>query len=384
MAQTENFSMILTSDQVGKPESVTPGLAAAISQDTPLLNAVSPNLNNLSAPIRGTTHKYYEEQSRSKRTTLSTSINSSITTLVLATAVFKSGEFIVMDEEVIKLGNTSNNKTFTDCVRAQWNTSAAAHVAGMAALGMDTPQTEGAPAGDPDLWVEPDEITTYAANLRQDIQCSKDALKQDQHWRAQGLTAYDLRLNKAMIAMRSTIENLLLMSYAQARSGDTTPGRFNGIYQRLASGNMSDLSNEDLDSNDLDDALQAVYDYESEPDLLLVNSRQGILISKWGLPYIQITPEEATTFGVNTKVLEINGTRLYVIAMKKWHRHPHCALLSSKHIRVGLWRDFEHEFLGLDGDRVKGQLVGSPIVEIACPGAHWYWTSVKTGLSTQA
>ena len=381
MTQGYKFGNFASSDLVGIPESVARGLTEIMAGQTPLLNAVSPGLNNLSAPCTNVAYTYFEKQMRVKRTTLNGSLDNSTTTVVLTHAIAAAGEHIQVDEEVILLGTTSDNLTFSTCNRAQQNTSAAAHVTLEVVNLMGADVAQGSAAGTAGMIVQPNSVTAYTKIFREDIGVTGTAQALDEYWRRSGLSKYDANLAEQLLNQLRVLENNLFWSYAQAPSGVATAGRFSGIYQRCAS-YLTDLADVAFAPSHLDSAIQTVLDMAGSPvggvaDILLVNLYTAGTISKWGLPYMQLTPEQTAIYGERTRSLFINGVSMMVMPMS--HLGPHCALLSSNFIKVGplVGREFKHTFLGVDGDRVKGQIIGEYVAEIACPAAHRVWTSVK-------
>lgn len=381
MAQTYKYGVFARDDLVGVPESVAAGMASLNNISTTFLTAISPNLNNLSAPARDTTHYFYEKQWRPMRTTLNGAFSAVATSVTFADQAFKIGELVAVDEEIIKLTATSDYLTF-DCDRSVGSAAAAAHSDGASALGLGKAWVIGSAAGTADMIVQPNKVTQYTQIFKREVGVSKTAQGLDEYHREGGISRYDANVREQMENIRQEMENTILRGVAQAAVANTTEGRMDGVYERLAAASATtSLSAGTPTRENIRSALRTIKDYSGDgvrPDWLFVSDYVKDVIDDWQLPRIQIDPASpfATTYGADVSKLNLGGGYLNVKAMSKIKSHMF--LITSQFIRVGplVNGEFEHTFHGVDGDRIKGFIRGEYTCQVMAPKAHHVFYNV--------
>jgi hypothetical protein len=386
MAQTYVYGTFASSDMVGIPESVARGMAELNNSTHALLTAISPNLDNLVEPCRDVTHYYFEKQWRPLRTTLNGACAAGAAAITFHHQSFKPGELVAVDEEIIELGTTADYLTFDITTRSVGSGADATHADGASAVGLGKAWLQGSAAADADMIVEPNKVTQYTHIFKRSCGVSGTAAVLDEYHR-NGVSRYDANVVEQQENLLQELENAVIRSVAQAAAAGTA-GRMDSIYERLAaSGSTTSLSGAAPTRDNIRTVLRSVKDYSGGafyPDWLFVSDYVKDVIDDWQLPRVQIDPASpfAQTYGADVARLNLGGTILNVKALSKLKTHM--IMLTSQFARVGPLRgpagsrEFSHKFLGVDGDRVKGEIVGEYTNQVPAPLAHHIWYNVAS------
>ena len=385
MAQSYVTGTFNRDDMIGIPESVSQQMASLNNVATPLLSVVSPNLNNLYTPVQDTTHYFFEKAWRPLRTTLASACGASDTSIEFTDQAFKEGELVVVDEEVIELGAESPAKTFDITgKRSIGSAAAAAHAAGASALGLGKSHVSGSAAGTGDMIVQPDKVTQYTRIFKRECAASGTAQVLPQYFRQGSL--YDSNVLEQMENLNQELENSVMRGVAQAAVADTTDGRFDGIYERLAAASCTtSLSGGTPTRDHVRSALRSIKDYaegSAYADWLFCSDYAKDVIDDWQLPRVQLSPTEQALYGVDVSRLLLGGVTINVKAMSKLKTHM--LLLTSNMVRVGPLtgpggsREFKHTYHGRDGDRIKGDIVGEYTCQVMSPKVHHLFYNVAS------
>ena len=378
MAQTYKRGIFDRDDMVGVPESVSALVGLLWSKETPFLTAVGGDaMSSLQTPCRDTVHYYYEEQWRPMRTTLNGALDASTQTVVLADEAGKPGEIIVVDEESILLGTTSDYKTFASCGRSVGTPAAAAHLTGAAVLIMGKPWEIGSAAGTPDMIVQPNRVTNYTQIAKRNVGVSGTAAVLAEHHR-DGRSRYDVNVEQNVLNIKHEVENDLLFGIARAPVGDTTAGKMDGVIERLYSANSTNMSGTTPTRDHIRTILRAIRDYGggSMRKMFFVSDYFKGVIDDWQLPHRQVVAgsEMEKRYGSNVSEVELGGELIPIVPMTKLKTHA--LMITPEMIGIGPLsgpggtRDLKHTLLGIDGDRIQGELVCELTNEVRAPNAH--------------
>lgn len=386
MAQTSVYSLTDTGDMDYKRESVADFMAHLAQWETAFLTKVGLNSLEPENLPSDTTYLYNEIQERPNRTTLATTVNSSATTFVLTDAIYPQNTLIRINEEIIKLGSTSDRLTYTGCSRTQGTAVAAAHVALDHVVGQGIPTPTGMPASPTgDLVIMPDAITSYTRIFQKHVAVTGTASVLDRVGR-EG-TEVDYQIIRQMKTLNKEVEASILDSVAVAPSGtgpSGTAGSFDGLRQRiLAVSGSTDIAGRDVKLSDFQTAERKIRDYGGTPDTILCGLRTSGVIGNMGLPHVIVGNEPVMEYGKAIDVLRVGDSRLEVlvtadVSSDVW-------ILDSSQIKMGPLtspktganREFAAVKMGEEGDRVLWQITGEFGLQIPTARTHQMLTSAK-------
>jgi len=376
MAQTNVFANIASSNMVAVPEDISDEIAHLQGGETPLLTKVG--LNSLLKPCTNTTHKYLEIMERAKRSTLNGAVNQAATTVVISDAIFEAGELVVVDEEVIALGSTSDNLTFTSCTRSKGAGADHALSDGAPVIGLGEPAAQGAASGSTsDHVIYPDTITNYTHIFSKDIVVSGTANALNRYGRAG--TEFDYVAQRQLVMLKKEMEHNLLWGYDVAPSGTTTAGQANGIYERISS-YATDLGDSAADMGHCRTAVRNIVDWDGRPDTAVCSLYMKDVIDSYGVAHVtHITdPSDPVVqmYGNSVTRLFVGGQQLDVLPMS--NVSGQMFFLSTANIGCGplVGRQFQLIPIAKDGDRTKALALGEYTFEVPAPRRHYVLTSV--------
>jgi hypothetical protein len=381
MAQAPIWKNIATSDVVGTPEDISDEITELAPWDTMLLTAVG--LNSLLKPCTSATHLYQEIQERPLRTTLNGGISAGGTTFILTDKVAIASDLIQVNEELVLLGSTSDNLTFTGCSRSKGVGADADHLTGAPVLVLGKARAQGAAAGSTsDLVVMPDQITTYTRIFTKDIVVTRTANGLDRYGRGTA-TEYDYVAQRQLKAIKKELEHCLLWDYDVAPSGVTTASQFNGIYERVSPVNTSDLSDAAATLTNMRTAVRTLRDYGARADIIPCSFYMADVFDSWGQAHVVHNTDPMDdinqTYGTSVSRLKVGGGLLNILPMDIISAH--LFVLTSSNLGVGPLAPSQGTFslwpVGREGDRVKAQVIGEYTAEIRAPRSHYVFTSVK-------
>lgn len=382
MAQTPVFVNIATSNMVGKKEDISDLITHLATWDTLLLTKIG--MNSLAKTCTRETHQYLEIQERPTRSTLNGAISAGDTTFVITDAVFIASELIQVNEEIVQLGSTSDNLTFTGCSRTKGTGADADHATLAPVTGLGKPRAQGAAAGSvSDLVVYPDPITTYTHIFSKDVVVSDTANVIGRYGRTG--TEFDYVANRQLMTLKREFQNAVLWDFAVAPSAVATAGQFDGIYERVIGVNTADLSDLAVTLANARTAARTVRDYGGALDTVACSFYQSDVFDSWGQAHVihSIDPMDDInmTYGTNVSRLKLGGAILDILPLDIVKAHVFW--LTSSEVGIGPLvgengsRDWFVKPIGAEGDRIKAMVTGEMTCEVRAPRAHYIHTSVK-------
>ena len=366
---------------VGEKEDVSQDLMEVSPGATPFLNSVGLGGAGIAESI---THNYYDNADVSMRTTLGTTVNSSATTIVLSEAKAKPGERILMGSEVILLGTSVDNLTFTGCTRSVGTSSGAAHTAADPVVIMNKPAIQGADASTADASIEPRLVTNYVEGFERVAIVPDQSDVANRHGRPG--TAFDDKVQEQMKAMRMQMEAASIMgvkSSAPAPSSGTQ-GAMDGIWERVVGTNTTAMGSVDFSWSSVKNAVEDIADYydpgESLPAVLICPLRQTFIFSEWQFAHVQVQNGDpaAEVYGVNVRRLSVGPMMIDIIGHNRLY--DSAVLYQPKYIKPLYYKNGQptFEMLARTGRYKKGLVSCDMTLEVGVPEAHYTFSGLAT------
>lgn len=384
MAVTSSVSYtntaLYSSSLVAKKEDVSDMIHELAPWTTPILNVLPGGINGFTAI--NTTHSYQEQEWTPCRTTVATTATASKTTLTFSDPIFRATEQVRVGAEVITLGTTSDNLTFSACTRSAGAGAAATLTAGDLAVGANKMWLQGAAAGTAQAMIQPKQQSNYTTILQEDILVSGTATVLPRYGRG-NMSEYDYQKEKMMIRCFKQLEERVLFGWSQAPSGGSTAGGMKGIYESVQGTNSAALGDANPTWANLESYIRAINAWDDgRSDLYFACSLYfaGVMDS-WAQGHLTFPVAAGELpnpmLGANLRGLFIGGRRVIIIPYSYFDSQAF--IFDPKYIRVGplTGRAFHHVMYGADGDREKGAIVGEYTMECACPHAHYVLTGMK-------
>lgn len=379
MPQSSIIGGATTSAMVGIPESYSEQMHVLALREASLLALLAPDMGE-NEPVRNWTHYYNDLVFRPSVTTLNGAINNVTTTVVLAEAIYRSGEIICIDKETILLGATANGLTFTNCSRGvNSGGTGAAHADGAMVVGLGKPYVQNAAADTAGQIWEPNVLTNYVECFA-DFMVIPDAVKNlDQYFRP-GVSRFEYERDQLMARLLHQLENSLIWGTAQAPSGSTTAGKMGGFYDRVAASYSSSLGGAAIDEDNMRAAIRNAGNFGGGPRFIVAaNLFSCDVFDKWKLPHIesQQGAEGEGVYGVNVTQLRMSGCQLDIVRYPK--ARSNLLIIDPKFVKLRALQDsgWKLQQEARDGLREKWDLSGYFTCEIGCAQAHYIFTGVK-------
>jgi hypothetical protein len=326
---------------------------------------------------RATTARYFDDAYTPLRTTVGTTMNSTITTCVFSAAIFKPDQIVNCQGETILLGTSSDNLTFTGCTRSVGTPAGAAHSAGVPVTLVTTQILEGEVAGSGDVYLEPRTVTTYPQIFKRIPYATDVADRVEKYGRSE--SQFDLEVRNHLRDIKIEMENALMMGTAQAPAS-TTVGKFAGFWERVVGTNTTAMGTADFTMAALRTAVDAINDYY-DPGMeitaqLYVPLRQTHIFTDWQSSHIVVPAGDAREelYGIRVQRLRIGPMLIDIIPYTSFY--DQAALVQPQYIK---WQTFEplyFEMLARDGLRKKGQIAYQGYPEIGVPEAHYTFSGL--------
>jgi hypothetical protein len=343
--------------------------------DTPLIVRVG--MNSLPGPNTQPVYKYQDMEHRPTVTTLNGAIAATTTTSFTFTDdIYKDGDEIQIETEIIKLGgNTGGNLTFATCTRGMGGTTAATYSSGQQVSSLDKLQVQGTPSGSSDAHIMPSQITNNNTIIKREIAVSRTA-DVTSRYGASGSEYDTQKVYQTGIAFQ-VLENRVLWGYSQTAATSATAGGMNGVWQRINSTSSTNMGAANMSTSDFRTGIRPINKYGAAKEelLALVPLWQKDVIDSWGQPYInhavQPTAEVKQLLGTEVSYLFLGGRRILLVPYPKLETE--LFVITPSMVNVGPLTDsaFHHVFMGIDGDRVAGHVVGE--YSCAVPAVHTHY-----------
>jgi len=336
-------SYIGENDLVGKPLSVSDAIAVFDQAETPFLSRVSPSLRNLSGPggmvpFGQRSFKFKEKVRRHNHTTLNGAVAAGVTTFILTDAICRAGDMIVVDDEVILLGSTSNNLTFTGCTRSVGTGADQDQASGddVFVFGTSYAEHQNFPTGGPVF--EAAEVTTYTDILMESFDLSGSAQNVEQYAE---MSLGDKAVRCAadtFVILKKQLEQRVLFSSAQSPNGETTAGMMLGVYERVAATNYIDLGGASPTYEGLQQAVRKCKRWgglKSGQAAVFCSDFSSHVIDRWQIPHVQAPAEASSIFGANVSAIRVGDAILEVYPANESGFLENHLLCSTDNVRVG-------------------------------------------------
>lgn len=353
---------ITTDKIVGRQTDLSEDLVLLSPNMTPLLA----NLARLSKSrtANSTTVEWVDYTTRGTHTVLTGAINDSVTSVPVADAtVFKSGEYIAVGDEVMKISSISgNNLTVT---RGQLSTTAAAAVKDDMVIYINDDRPEGSDYQD-GTYRQGQNYSNYTQIFIEEIKVSGTELSLNIP-SGSGLNSYDLEQQRKFDVIAGRLEKSLMYG-KKFKTGDKRG--MDGILRFLDSGQIVDAGDAEVSMSLLYQILFKIYavggqlqngyyglmmhpNQKNKIDTLLndfIKNAQPLETNMLGgvVDFIR------TQFGtlpiltsINCQPNEIDVVNFYEISFENLPG-----------------RQFAHTYMGKDGDAEKGQIVGEYTVRV--------------------
>lgn len=342
------------------------GLKEEISQE---LNYVNPN----SAPlilnliklgrvkkITSTKVGWVDYEAKSTRTTITSQINTAVTTVPVENAeIFSDGVLIRIGDEVMKVSSISG-KNLT-VVRGQHSTTAATHESGAEVIIINDGISEGADFSESGY--KPG--VNYNNNtqiVREDIAVSGTAQAITLP-SSSGIDTYELEKTKA-------IDLVLAKGERAAVSGvlyeDGNKRGMAGLKEFMKKGQNIDAAAGDLTYEMLIELARMVNaaggNLTDTGYAYYVSGVQAVKITKLFKDYIKATPQDSVLGAVASMIATPFGIIPIIISNNL--DAGEIMLINHNHIELGMLRELEHLYMGTQGDSTKGLVLTEFTIEV--------------------
>jgi len=374
----------MTSDKlVGLHTAYSNSVFMAKRADVPVLGYLSPSLRNLHTddgmvPFGQKAYKYKEKTYMPGRTTLNGALAAAAVSVTFAEKVFRPGDLAVLNDEVITLVSSDDYLTFV-CTRSTFTGADAAHADGDVALLFGTSYVENSAAPTAGAISQATEVTTSTDVFIDTVQVSGSARYMQQY--AEGNQDKMIQYtSECMDGMLQQLQTRYLFSDYQAASGETTAGRMDGAYERIAGSNYVNFSSADLTYPDIQKMYRMCKRKGGSPRALFISDYQGHIADQWIMAYGQVSASELAQaiFGSHVRAIRVGNDVLDIISTDIMQKLA--LMVTVENTGVGpkdASRVFHPEQLGKDGDRDKVMVVGEYTCEWANAYTHCWGLSVN-------
>jgi|GEM_PF-3090567 len=376
----------MTGDRlVGLHVAYASAMAKQMRIETPILSYLSPTLMNLHTkggmvPFGQRAYKYKEKQYLHARTTLNGDVAEAATTVVLTDKIARPGDLIVVNDEVITLGDSDDYLTFTGCTRSTFTGADHALTSGdqVFLFGTSYAEQQNAPTAGPIK--QATEVTTHTDIFMDSVKVSGSAQAMQQY--AEGnmdkVVEYTLDVT---IGLKHQLQYRMIWSDYQAGAGETTAGRMDGAYERVVGSNYIDFSDADITYPDIQKMVRKINRKgNSGQKVLFVSDYQGHQIDQWLQAYGRIDSSQwaQTVFGTHVPAVRVGNEIVDIIATDIMDTQA--LMVSKDNVGVGPQaadRVFHPEALGKKGDYDEMMVVGEYTCEWMLVYSHCWGKSVN-------
>jgi len=361
---------------VDKVESITDDLKETVPSQVPFLNATG--FFGAGPKPQNTVHYYFDDAYVPLRTTLSAQCLAAATTITFTDDIFKTGQRVEIEGEVIVLGAKTGAGAFNIASRSLGTAAAATHAAAVPALLVGRREDEGAAAGAGDVSQEPRKVTTYPQEFERVVEVSDIMQALPRHTRpGQPFDDLAARMRRDMII---EIENAAKWGVAMAFA-PPSGGAFDGLIERTVGTNTTAMGAVDFSMSSLRDAVEDIADFY-DPDMdenaiLECPIRQSFIFNDWEQAHVVVDQGDplVQTYGIRVRRLRIGPMLLDVIPSTRMYNYG--VMYQPKFIR---WLHLIAPYfkrLADDGRRMRGVMSYSGLPEIYCPEAHYVFSGLK-------
>jgi len=251
-------------------------------------------------------------------------------------------------------------------------------------VSLGKPRAQGADAASTgDRIIQPNDVSNYTQIWMKDVVVSGTSSVLDRYGRDGSEMAYQEMFQNKVI--KKEMQNALFWGYATAAATTATAGELQGIYERLYSTSVTDLSDAALTMDNVEDAVEACQDWGGRPDTICVGLYTKRIIDAWGQAFVShnVDPMSPANlmYGTNVSVLYVGGVAMEVLVCPDLHAHVF--ILDSSRLGFGPLvgangsRALSRKDLDPGGDKQKSIIVGEYTAAIPNPRSHYMFSSVK-------
>lgn len=329
----------------------------------------------------GPTYKYNEYQFLPTITSLNGDILIGATTIVLADAIARAGDQIILGNEVILLGTTSDNLTFASCTRSVGTGAAAAGSSGAKVKVVAKSNLQGAALDDTSFRVQPNVITGYTRIGKAGVGVSRTY----KHSQVLGDGGDQLRED----AMNKTVDLIAGLEHQVVYGVGAAPttsvaGSFDGIYERVIGVNATDASSGDITLALIKDAVGEIDEYhgnDSVPLALIVGNHQRYEIDAIGWGKVQLSPTLSAMYGAQVQSVFVSGREMALITDHNMDTNGLAMIVTPSAIGVGPLTPEDHYTYvekGKTNDGDEGNVIGEYGCAVQGTKTHHIFYAVAT------
>lgn len=353
---------ILNHQRVGVKESVSDELLLLNPLQTPLLSALG-----FAEPVTNTTHEWFEDHMIADKTTVTTAADASATTLSVADgAVFVPNTVAKVGEELVLVTAVAGNDVTV--TRGYAGTTAGAIAKDAKIEFQFVEGVEGADARKA-RYKAREAVTNITQIFDETISISGTAAAVSEH----GIEdLYEYEKQKKQEELASRVEKAAFNGI-KYNSPDGKVRQMGGIRQFIKT-NVIDGGGNAVTLDKLTDAFQAIFEaggFKSGGNYkIVVGAKQKRAISKIDVDKVNIARQDngrgqvvdhfLSDFGAAEIVLNnnIESDEIFIVDYDR---------IKIKPLKG---RDFTHQYLGVKGDYVEGQIVGEYTLQVKQEDAH--------------
>lgn len=362
---------------VGQKEDISEDLRTLVPEQTPFLNSIGYGRG----VAKNATHQYLDDAYIPRRGLLSGAHSAATTTFVATTACAKPGQRIQCQGEVILLGASLDNLTFTGCLRGQGTAAAAIHASGVPFTILGKAEVQGVAAGSADVSYEPRTVTNYVQQFMKVCDVPDITMGAQRYGRPGN--AYDDDVLVKMRDMKIEIEESALHGVAVLGVGSTAvSGWMGGFYERVVGTHTTAMGGISIRQEDLKTAVEGIgafFDPQINVNaIMLCSLHQSLVFDSWVEAHVVVAPGDplVALYGVNCRRLRVGPMLIDVLVGPRMYDEAY--LYQPQFIDLPFYPSMtpKHEALARDGLRQRGMISAAPTMEVRCPEAHHIFTGV--------
>lgn len=353
---------------IGKKESVEEKYLMLDSKKIPLLSLIGIS----SMPVTQTTHNWLEDILISDKTTLATTIDGTIVTVVVAAGdgiLFRVEDVITIAEESMRVTAVVTDTLTVE--RSYRGTTGVAHTAADTIYILGQATVEGSIARE-SRYKPRQEVFNYTEILKDTIQFSDTSLAVSQY----GFNDfYSLEQGKVELTLFKKLERNIIQG-VRFKNGDSTIRYFGGMRHYIQSNVIDGLGTKVPDLQLLKDMSRVIWEnggFEEETRFVFVMS-----------PVLREIYSNLQVSAIRTERLDGGLGNVAMSFVSEYSPQPIMFVTSDDSeagemfltdlnrimVKPLQTRSFSHKFLGTTGDRTEGEIVGEYTIQFEQESAH--------------
>jgi hypothetical protein len=356
------MAKVYSTDLIGVKESVVDELLILNPHQTPMLSLVG-----FGTPVTNVEHVWFEDEMFGDESTVNGAVTNSATDIVVHDVEpFRVGHVVKVGEELMLVTAINAGAKTLTVVRGHAGTTAAAISDGAKIEVLFTEGQEGADARS--ARYKPRKRVSNLTQIFDDtVEISGTAMAINQY----GIDdLYESEKQKKQLELALQLEKAVINGI---RYESGTKRMMRGVRSFIET-NVIDAAGQPINADMITQAFQAIYEkggMESGGQyVVMVPAKQKVAISKLHSDKLRITQEENVRGMVVDKLVNDFGSAEIVLNNNLEPNEIFILDVNRISIRPLQGREFSHTYLGIQGDYMRGMLVGEYTLEFLQEKAH--------------